>query len=62
MIVGTGATGVELAAERSRVSQRSHNVSADAQLEIELIEAAQRVMPAASVGRSAKTVSSIYQE
>ena len=54
-IVGAGATGVELAAELSRVSQRTHKHSAAAKLEIVLIEAAQRVMPAAPVGLSEKT-------
>ncbi|WP_344702357.1 NAD(P)/FAD-dependent oxidoreductase [Halomonas cibimaris] len=49
VIVGAGATGVELAAELAKVSQRLGRYSQAAHLQIILIEAAQRILPAGPV-------------
>mgnify|MGYP000439305116 CR=1 FL=1 len=45
-IVGAGATGVELAAELAKVSEKLGRYRHDAKLRITLIEASQRVLPA----------------
>lgn len=45
-IVGAGATGVELAAELAKVSEKLSRYRHDAKLRITLIEASQRVLPA----------------
>lgn len=61
-IVGAGATGVELAAELSRVSQRMHSHNATAKLEIVLVEAADRIMPAAPLSLSGKTHRALLEQ
>lgn len=53
-IVGAGATGVELAAELAKVSQRNKLYNRASELNIVLIEAAERVVPAGPVKLSKK--------
>lgn len=52
VIVGAGATGVELAAELAKVSQRLARYSQAAKLKVVLIEAAERTLPAGPAGLS----------
>lgn len=53
-IVGAGATGVELAAELAKVSEKVGRYRHDAKLHITLIEASQRVLPVGPECMSAK--------
>ncbi len=60
VVVGAGATGVELAAElrnaaRRAVSYGLDNIDPETDLTLTLVEAADRVLPALSPGLSAKT-------
>ncbi len=58
-IVGAGATGVELAAELAKVSAKLERYRHDTKLNISLIEAADRVLPAGPKSMSAKVESAL---
>ncbi|WP_162064446.1 NAD(P)/FAD-dependent oxidoreductase [Vibrio taketomensis] len=58
-IVGAGATGVELAAELAKVSAKLERYREDTKLNISLIEAADRVLPAGPKSMSAKVESAL---
>ncbi|HIF9429396.1 TPA: NAD(P)/FAD-dependent oxidoreductase [Photobacterium damselae] len=59
-IVGAGATGVELAAELARVSQKLQRYNA-AKLHINLIEAAERVLPNSPIAMSSKVLKELQR-
>ncbi|MBR9870901.1 MAG: NAD(P)/FAD-dependent oxidoreductase [Gammaproteobacteria bacterium] len=61
-IVGAGATGVELAAELTKVSQRNKLYNRGSDIRIVLIEAAERVMPAGPVKMSRKIQRALEQQ
>lgn len=61
-IVGAGATGVELAAELAKVSQRTMRYSNAAPLHIVLIEAAERVLPAGPTSLSEKARQALIRQ
>lgn len=61
-IVGAGATGVELAAELAQVSQRTRRYSCAAQLQIVLIEAAERVLPGGPISLSEKARKALIRQ
>lgn len=61
-IVGAGATGVELAAELAKVSQRTRRYSNAAPLHIVLIEAAERVLPTSPASLSEKALHALTRQ